>query len=358
MAQTGVIAHADQQGRRADYRASQAGYFYHRLGENLAAGQLTWERALHAWLNSPDHRANLLAPDYRELGIGFAGSATRYRTVWAQLLGARRAAYPVIINLDAYAADTPEVAVYVHGAREARAMRYRINDGAWSAWQSPTEWLECELPHREGFHTITVQIQIGERVFEASDEIYLQSGVVLAQVAGDGERDDARRTCLLEGASTGVECAARSEHIVQQPHGAPTHRASGCALPRMHRVHSAYARLDPAPPADGGRTADGANPPARGRLRRWLSQWAICSAWLNPRIARRAGWMGTGTIASTVRHAARSGKLTACQSKSANGWAARRHRRNFRCTIARRTAESYTAAHTAPSNAKTLPKQR
>jgi hypothetical protein len=225
MAQTGVIAHADQHGRRADYRASAAGYFYHRLGENLAAGQLTWERALHAWLNSPDHRANLLTPDYRELGIGFAGSASRYRTVWAQLLGARRTAYPVIINLDAFATDSPLVSVYVHGAREAQAMRYRINDGDWSAWQSPTEWLKCELPNYEGFHTVTVQLRIGERVFEASDEIYLQIGVVLAQVASDGERDNARRACLLERASTGVECAARSEHIVQQPHRAPAHRA-------------------------------------------------------------------------------------------------------------------------------------
>jgi len=215
LAQTGVIAHADAHGRRADYRASAAGYFYHRLGENLAAGQPTWERALHAWLNSPDHRANLLTPDYRELGVGFAAGATRYRTVWAQLLGARRTAYPVIINLDAFATDTPEVAVYVHGAHEAHAMRYRINDGDWSAWQSPAEWLECALPHREGFHTVTVQLRIGERVLEASDEIYLQSSVVLAQVTSDSERDDARRARPLEGTGAGVERAASGEHIVQ-----------------------------------------------------------------------------------------------------------------------------------------------
>jgi hypothetical protein len=245
MAQTGVIAHTDQHGRRADYRASAAGYFYHRLGENLAAGQLTWERALHAWLNSPDHRANLLTPDYRELGIGFAGSASRYRTVWAQLLGARRTAYPVIINLDAFATDTPEVVVYVHGAREAHAMRYRINDGAWSAWQSPTEWLKCALPHREGFHTITVQIRMGERVFEASDEIYLQSGIVLAQVAGDGERDDARHACLLESASASVERAARSEHIVQQPHRAPAHALGTYSLERIAHILQALGLTQP-----------------------------------------------------------------------------------------------------------------
>jgi hypothetical protein len=245
LAQTGAIAHTDAHGRRADYRASAAGYFYHRLGENLAAGQPTWERALQAWLNSPDHRANLLTPDYRELGVGFAAGATRYRTVWAQLLGARRTAYPVIINLDAFATDTPEVAVYVHGAHEAHAMRYRINDSDWSAWQSPAEWLECALPHCEGSHTVTVQLRMGERVFEASDEIYLQGGVVLAQVAGDGERDHQRRPCLLERTGAGVECAARREHIVQQPHGAPAHRIGARDLERITHILQSLGLTQP-----------------------------------------------------------------------------------------------------------------
>lgn len=225
MAQTGVVAHADAHGRRADYRASEAGYFYHQLGENLAAGQLSWDRALEAWLNSPYHRSNLLTADYRELGVGFASGAVRYRTVWSQLLGTRRTAYPVIINLDAFQTDSPEVSVYVHGAREAQAMRYRINDSAWSAWQPPQEWLACELPNYEGFHTVTVQLQIGERIVVASDEIYLQSNVVFAQVAGDGERDDAGCARLFERAGASVQRAARGEHIVQQPQALPLHAA-------------------------------------------------------------------------------------------------------------------------------------
>jgi hypothetical protein len=144
--------------------------------------------------------------------------------------------YPVIINLDAFATDTPEVSVYVHGAREAQAMRYRINESDWSAWQSPAEWLTCALPHREGFHTVTVQLRIGERVFEASDEIYLQGGVVLAQVASDGERDHQRRPCLLERTGAGVERAARGEHIVQQPHSAPAHRIGAHDLERIAHI--------------------------------------------------------------------------------------------------------------------------
>lgn len=219
---TGQIRHVDDQGRRADYRVATAGYFYHRLGENLAAGQISWERALEMWLQSPPHRANLLNADYRELGIGFtADDAAKYRTTWTQLLGARRHIYPVVINLDAFATDSPMVSVYVHGAREAQVMRYRIGEGAWSEWQTPSEWLRCQLPEWEGYHAITVQLRIDGRVYEACDEIYLQSRFVLAEVAGDGQRDDESRARSLQNASAGIECAARREHIVQQGEGAP-----------------------------------------------------------------------------------------------------------------------------------------
>lgn len=51
------------------------------VGENLAfgSGQLSTPRViLQSWLDSPAHRANLLDPDYRELGIGIApGTPTR-----------------------------------------------------------------------------------------------------------------------------------------------------------------------------------------------------------------------------------------------------------------------------------------
>lgn len=219
---TGQVYHADALGRRADYRVSQVGYFYHRLGENLAAGQLNYARALELWLQSPPHRANLLNPDYRELGAGFAADdTTRYRTAWTQLLGTRRHVYPVVINLDAFATDSPWVTVYVHGAREAQAMRYRVGDGAWSEWQPPREQLLCRLPEEEGVHSVVVQLRIGERVYEALDEIYLQSQLVVAEVAGERKRDDERRACLFERLSAGVERATRREHIVQQGNGAP-----------------------------------------------------------------------------------------------------------------------------------------
>ncbi|MFN3689655.1 MAG: CAP domain-containing protein [Fimbriimonadales bacterium] len=254
---TGHIQHADALGRRADYRATQAGYFYHRLGENLAAGQLTYERALEMWLQSPLHRANLLSPDYRELGVGYAvNDMTRYRTTWTQLLGARRQVYPIVINLDAFATDSPQVVVYVHGARAAQAMRYRIGHSAWSDWQAPRTHLHCQLPEEEGFHSITVQLQIGERVYEASDEIYLQSQRLFAQVAGNGERDDIPCPCAFERTRAGVERAACREHIVQQGEGTPLNQLRAHDLESvLHILHAlgltqAHLRASVAPASE------------------------------------------------------------------------------------------------------------
>jgi hypothetical protein len=243
---TGQIRHADDQGRRADYRVATVGYFYHRLGENLAAGQLSWERAMEMWLQSPPHRANLLNADYRELGIGFtADDAAKYRTAWTQLLGARRHVYPVVINLDAFATDSPMVSVYVHGAREAQAMRYRIGEGVWSEWQTPSEWLRCQLPEWEGYHAITVQLRIDGRVYEACDEIYLQSRFILAEVTGDGQRDDESRTRSLQNASAGIERAARREHIVQQGEGASLNAVRAHDLESVLHILQAFGLAQP-----------------------------------------------------------------------------------------------------------------
>ena len=172
---TGNFSHIDAEGRRADARALQVSYEFEWLGENLAAGQTTLERALQAWLDSPGHRENLLNPEYREMGLGYTRMAgSRYGVCWAQLLGSRAEVYPVIINLDAPLTDTPEVELYVHGAEYAQAMRLS-NDGIhWSEWRVPAARFKWQLPVEPGMHTVYVQLRFGERVYETSDSIYLR----------------------------------------------------------------------------------------------------------------------------------------------------------------------------------------
>ncbi len=52
-------------------RAKASGYQFSSLGENIAAGYATPEEVVQGWMNAPGHRANILNPNYREIGIGY-----------------------------------------------------------------------------------------------------------------------------------------------------------------------------------------------------------------------------------------------------------------------------------------------
>lgn len=49
-------------------------YQYQTAGENLAYGFTSSSGVLNAWMNSPEHRANLLNTTYRQVGFGIAES--------------------------------------------------------------------------------------------------------------------------------------------------------------------------------------------------------------------------------------------------------------------------------------------
>jgi len=46
------------------------GYDYTVAGENLAMGFDSSEGVVNAWMNSPAHRANILNPEFEEIGVG------------------------------------------------------------------------------------------------------------------------------------------------------------------------------------------------------------------------------------------------------------------------------------------------
>lgn len=50
-------------------RLTQAGYIYFAMGENLAVGQEEADDVFDDWMSSPEHRDNILSPQWREIGI-------------------------------------------------------------------------------------------------------------------------------------------------------------------------------------------------------------------------------------------------------------------------------------------------
>ncbi|MCU1752799.1 CAP domain-containing protein [Pseudomonas sp. 6D_7.1_Bac1] len=72
MANNNFFDHKDRDGRTPGDRAELAGYAGQQIGENIAAGQDTVRKVVDGWLSSPGHCANLMNPQFRELGAAYA----------------------------------------------------------------------------------------------------------------------------------------------------------------------------------------------------------------------------------------------------------------------------------------------
>ncbi|MDD2392171.1 MAG: CAP domain-containing protein, partial [Bacilli bacterium] len=53
-------------------------------GENIASGQRTAAEVMNSWMNSTEHRANILNPTYNQIGVG-AVKDDNGNTFWTQL---------------------------------------------------------------------------------------------------------------------------------------------------------------------------------------------------------------------------------------------------------------------------------
>lgn len=58
---------------------------YCKAAENIAAGQSTPERVVKSWMSSASHRANIMNPSLKLIGVGcYYDTSTPYKIYWAQ----------------------------------------------------------------------------------------------------------------------------------------------------------------------------------------------------------------------------------------------------------------------------------
>ncbi|UVM02902.1 CAP domain-containing protein [Pseudomonas laurylsulfatiphila] len=90
MANNNYFDHKDRDGRTPGDRAELAGYDFQQIGENIAAGQDTAHKVVEGWLTSPGHCANLMNPQFRELGAAYATDPKSDAGIyWTAMFGAQ-----------------------------------------------------------------------------------------------------------------------------------------------------------------------------------------------------------------------------------------------------------------------------
>lgn len=97
MFQDQYFSHESPDGRQPWDFIKSAGYNYVYAGENLGIGYESTSELQNAWLNSPSHRANIMSPNFRE--IGFAAVSGTYEgaetTIVVEMFGSVEEAQPV-----------------------------------------------------------------------------------------------------------------------------------------------------------------------------------------------------------------------------------------------------------------------
>ncbi len=84
MIQKQYFGHYSPSGQSVDSLAKRAGYRYRRLGENLEdiSPIATSRQLVRNWMKSPEHRKNILNPDYREIGVAVKRGRLKETVSW------------------------------------------------------------------------------------------------------------------------------------------------------------------------------------------------------------------------------------------------------------------------------------
>lgn len=89
MAKQNYFSHTGRDNSQVGERAAREGYAYQIIGENLASGHGSAKQAVAGWLMSPGHCANLMNPQFTQMGAAYVvNPASDSAIFWTQVLAA------------------------------------------------------------------------------------------------------------------------------------------------------------------------------------------------------------------------------------------------------------------------------
>lgn len=110
MAQKNYWNHVSPDGQTPWALLTAQGYQYQQAGENLAYGFAGAEQTVNGWMNSNEHRANLLNAGYNEVGFGVA-QAANYQGRGPQTIVVAEYGQPVVANQAGAVASTSSLEI-------------------------------------------------------------------------------------------------------------------------------------------------------------------------------------------------------------------------------------------------------
>lgn len=154
---------------------------------------MTPEHAIEGWLNSPGHRANLLDPNSRELGLGYYLRQSDNRGYITQDFGHDPVYPPVIIENEALTMTSPSVNLYIYDREPSGgfaglgpAVQMMISDDPCftdATWQPYTTEKAWTLASGQGWRSVYVKTRdVLSRTVVVSDSIYLGQNIPLAEL--------------------------------------------------------------------------------------------------------------------------------------------------------------------------------
>jgi hypothetical protein len=187
MARTGNVDHTGSDGSSIESRIRNAGYGRWRdfgiWGENIYGGQTAdADAAWDFWINSQVHRANILKPRYREIGIGVGRSDKG--TYYTLNFGSQPNVLPFFVTGSAplvtlLLTNENDITTGEGVAIMGQATQVRIAEGAdttSASWQPWAQSIPFQLSGAAGQKTITVEYkdELGRgtkfsRAFNVSD---------------------------------------------------------------------------------------------------------------------------------------------------------------------------------------------
>jgi uncharacterized protein YkwD len=177
MAERGYFDHTDRLGRSIDPRLPDFGYSdYSAIGENVAGGQTTPADVVAGWMRSPGHRANILNPEFREIGVAYFNSKSgRLHHYWVQDFGARFAVFPLVINNEAAYTHSRQVRLYIYAKSPEPQMRLSNDGRHWSEWEDYKPYRDWTLDPLPGTKNVFVEIKQDDNTLRASATIELMA---------------------------------------------------------------------------------------------------------------------------------------------------------------------------------------